>query len=106
MAPSERELSAVRLTEGAHGRLNQCFCTEQRRLPDCPATLVHSADCVKVLWCLLQAPSDPACAGPPPSLREAFGQAVTQVPHFPARASSPRSRLVMMAVRPRAERAN
>ena len=50
-------------------------CTAQRPPPDFPATPVHAAPCVRALWPLPQAPSDPACAGPPPSQREAFGPA-------------------------------
>ena len=51
-------------------------------------------------------PSRSAFGQMTPSCKGAICQAVTRVPHFPARASSPRSRLVMMAVRSRAERAN
>ena len=49
------------------------FCTEKRTFPGVPATATHAAPCVKALWYVPQAPSDPAYAGPPPSQREALG---------------------------------
>ena len=46
--------------------------TEKRLLSDVLDSPERSAHCVKALEFLLQAPSDPADAVPPPSLREAF----------------------------------
>ena len=46
--------------------------TEKRLLSDVLDSPERSAHCVKALEFLLQSPSDPADAVPPPSLREAF----------------------------------
>ena len=46
--------------------------TENRLLSDVLDSPERSAHCVKALEFLLQSPSDPADAVPPPSLREAF----------------------------------
>ena len=45
----------------------------EKNLSGVPATATHAAPCVKALWYVPQAPSDPAYAGPPPSQREALG---------------------------------
>ena len=51
--------------------------TEKRLLSDVLDSPERSAHCVKALEFLLQAPSDPADAVPPPSLREALSLAGT-----------------------------
>ena len=71
MAHSGRELSP-KVTEGDCGQQHsgQHRAKTATRHPGHSGTRAH---CVKALWHPLQAPSDPAYAGPPPSLREALG---------------------------------